>query len=292
MTTPTGSLDVQRAARESVATARTFLFVPAHSPDRFEKAVRSGADAVILDLEDGVPVPEKARARETLARHWSELASLGVPLVVRLNVEGSDAWSRDLAMLRTLGGVAAVMVPKASSVDGLRHVHMELDGTPILPLIESAAGLRAIDEIAGAPGIARLALGHLDFMADTGIACDDQELELIPLRFAVAMATRIANLPPAIDGVTAHINDAKRLREDAMRSRRLGFGGKLCIHPRQIAPVHLAFQPSAEEMAWARRVVEADSDKQGGAIQIDGRMVDPPVVLQARRMLARGELNR
>ncbi|MDE2208679.1 MAG: hypothetical protein KGL70_08715 [Betaproteobacteria bacterium] len=133
-------------------------------------------------------------------RHWFALVPLGGPLVVRLNVEGSDAWSRDLELLRTLDGVAAVMVPKASSADGLRHVHVELEGTPILPLIESAMGLRAIDEIAGVPGIARLALGHLDFMADTGIACDDQELELIPLRFAVAMATRIANLPPAIDG--------------------------------------------------------------------------------------------
>jgi citrate lyase subunit beta/citryl-CoA lyase len=130
-------------------------------------------------------------------------------------------------------------------------------------------------------------VGHIDFMADTGITCDEAESELLPLRFAVAMATRLASLAPAIDGVTVQTGDEGRLRIDTLRARRLGYGGKLCIHPRQPAGVHAAFAPSEQEVTWAQRVVDADAQSGGAAVQLDGRMVDTPVVLQARRTLAR-----
>jgi citrate lyase subunit beta/citryl-CoA lyase len=156
-----------------------------------------------------------------------------------------------------------------------------------VPLVESAAGWAALAEIAAAPAVVRLAVGHLDFMADTGIQCSEDEAELLPLRFAVTMQSRLCRLAPAIDGVTARFDDDERLRRDTRRALALGFGAKLCIHPRQVGVVHAALRPSAEEIAWARRVVAADAAAAGAAVQLDGRMVDAPVVLQARRVLGR-----
>jgi citrate lyase subunit beta/citryl-CoA lyase len=179
------------------------------------------------------------------------------------------------------------MVPKADSGASLEHVAARLPGAALLPIIETAAGYAALPEIAAATGVLRLAVGHIDFMADTGLQCSSDEAELAPLRFAVAMATRLHGLAAAIDGVTVDIDDESRLREDTRRGMRFGFGGKLCIHPRQIAVVHSAMTPSAEEVAWARRVISADSASGGAAVQLDGRMVDAPVVLQARRVLER-----
>jgi citrate lyase subunit beta/citryl-CoA lyase len=142
-------------------------------------------------------------------------------------------------------------------------------------------------EIAHAPGVLRLVVGHIDFMADTGIRCSDDERELDALRFAVAMQTRANRLAPAIDGVTLAIGDTLRLQTDVQRALNFGFGGKLCIHPRQVPVVHAAMAPSEAELDRARRVVAADEASGGAAVQLDGRMVDLPVVLQARRTLAR-----
>lgn len=271
----------------ALAEARTLLFVPGNRPERFDKALASGADAVVLDLEDSVPAADKAAAREAIVAQWPRLAAAGVPLVVRSGAQGSETWAEDLALLRRLPAPAAIMLPKAESAEQVGYVHAAL-GAATIPLIETAAGLRAVDRVAAAPGVVRLAVGHIDFMADTGIACAPDEAELAPLRFAVAVATRLAGLAPAVDGVTVQTDDAQRLREDTRRARRFGFGGKLCIHPRQVAPVHEAFAPSEAEIAWAQRVVEADAAAAGRAVQLDGRMVDLPVVLLARRTLERG----
>jgi citrate lyase subunit beta/citryl-CoA lyase len=211
----------------------------------------------------------------------------GALLWVRINAEGSAAFDADVALLAALPGLAGVMVPKAEAAASLQRLHERLPQVALVPLIESAAGLDGVKAIAAAPGVLRLAVGHIDFMADTGISCDEQESELLPLRFAVAMATRLASLAPAIDGVTVQTGDEERLRTDTLRARRLGYGGKLCIHPKQPALVHAAFAPSEQELAWARRVIEADAQAGGAAVQLDGRMVDAPVVLQARRTLAR-----
>ena len=270
-----------------VAQARTFLFVPGNRPERFEKAAHSGADVIVLDLEDSVPATEKASARAAIADAWFKLQSLNVTLVVRMNAFESEAGTEDLAWLAKLPAPAAVMVPKAESQQALTQVHQSLGGMATLPLIESAAGYAALPDLGGAAGVLRLVVGHIDFMADTGIQCDEDESQLTPLRFAVAIATRVNRLAPAVDGVTVAIGDESRLHRDVLRALRLGFAGKLCIHPSQVAPIHTAFQPGEEELDWARRVVAADAASGGAAVQIDGRMVDLPVVLQARRTLAR-----
>lgn len=267
--------------------ARTLLFVPGLRSERFDKALRSGADAVIVDLEDSVAPDQKAAAREAIAAVWTTLLAAGVPVLVRINAAGSPHNEADLAWLSALPPPAGVMVPKAESATGLAAVRGRLPGVPIVPIIESAAGYLALREIAAAPGVVRLAVGHIDFMADTGIQCSADERELAPLRFAVAMATRVQGLSPAIDGVTTSLDNDARLAADARRAASFGFGGKLCIHPRQVSPVLLALTPADDEVDWARRVVAADLAAAGAATQVDGRMVDVPVVLQARRILAR-----
>ena len=272
---------------DAISSARTFLFVPGNRPERFEKAPRSGVDAVVLDLEDSVPPGDKPGAREAVAAAWPGLRALAVPLVVRINVPSQPTGQEDLRWLARLDGPAGVMVPKAESASDLAAVRAALPATPMLPLIESAAGYANLGAIASVQGVLRLVVGHIDFMADTGLQCSEDELELLPLRFAVTMATRTGQLAPAVDGVTVAITDDERLRQDTRRALRFGFGGKLCIHPRQVAVVHEVLAPSADEVAWARRVVAADAASGGAAVQIDGRMVDLPVVLQARRLLAR-----
>jgi citrate lyase subunit beta/citryl-CoA lyase len=278
------------AVAAQLAAARTLLFVPGNRPERFDKAIDAGADAVIVDLEDAVPLAAKDAARRAVAERWDALSERDVPLVLRINPLGSELAAEDVALAATLPGIAGLMCPKAEDAPPLAALQARLGGmVALLPLIESAAGLDAVKAIAAAPGVLRLVVGHIDFMVDTGIAidpADDSEAELAPLRFAVAMATRLAGLAPAVDGVTVQTGDDARLRADTRRARRFGFGGKLCIHPRQVAVVHETLAPTEAELAWARRVLEADAAAGGAAVQLDGRMVDLPVVLQARRTLA------
>lgn len=271
-----------------LASARTFLFVPGNRPERFEKALDSGADAVVLDLEDSVPLAEKSAARHSIAQAWGGLGRHVVPLVVRINSMGEGLLGEeDLDWLANLAAPAGVMIPKVESSEMLDAVSRRLPSVPLLPLIESAAGYLALRSLSQQKHVLRLAVGHIDFMADMGILCSAGEPELNPLRFEVAMVSRASRLAPAIDGVTVDIHDAELLREDAERSLRLGFGGKLCIHPKQIEAIHSAFAPTQKQLDWASRVVAADTKSGGAAVQLDGRMVDVPVVLQARNLLAR-----
>ena len=272
---------------ERVAQARSMLFVPGNRPERFEKAVRSGADVVVLDLEDSVPPSEKASARLAIAREWQRLQILNRPLVVRINALDTPTGEADVAWLAALPLVAAVMIPKADSPAALERLNRDLHGVATLPLIESAAGYTSLPGLGGAAGVVRLIVGHIDFMADTGLLCGEDEAELAPLRFAVAMATRLNRLAPPVDGVTVSIGDANRLRADVRRALRFGFAGKLCIHPAQIDGVHEGFRPSDDELAWALKVIAANAASGGAAVQVDGRMVDLPIVLQARRIAAR-----
>jgi citrate lyase subunit beta/citryl-CoA lyase len=184
-------------------------------------------------------------------------------------------------------GLAGVMVPKAETGDGLRRVAEAIGpACALLPLIESVAGLDAADALATGPQVLRLAFGNLDFQADLGLACAPDEGELVPVRLAVVLASRRASLPPPVDGVTPGTQDMTQLELDAARARRAGFGGKLCIHPAQVAGVNAAFSPSAAELDWAQRVLAAFDAAGGGVFSLDGRMVDAPVVRLAQRTLA------
>jgi len=274
-----------------LALARTFLFVPADRPERHARALAAGTGGVIVDLEDAVAPERKVSAREGLAASFAALPDADRQrLLVRINAGGTP-WHDDdckaVAALVAQGLIAGVVLPKAERADDLRRLAEAVGPKGLLvPLIESAAGLAAVDELAAAPQVLRLAFGNLDFQADVGLACDADEAELVPVRLALLLATRRAGLPAPIDGVTADWRDARRLATDTARARRGGFGAKLCIHPDQVAAVHTTLGPSADELAWARRVVDAIRSAGGGVVSLDGRMVDAPVVRLAERLLA------
>lgn len=276
-------------AQSSVLTlARSFLFVPGHRPERFGKALASGADAVILDLEDAVPLNGKDEARAAIATAWATLSSAErARLLVRINPVGTPWHMQDLSLLQQLVGLGSVMLPKAESSRAIADVARACPGLPVLPLLESAEGFAQLDDIARAPQVLRLGLGHIDLQADIGMACGPDETELAPARWALVTATRRARLAPAVDGVTTATNDASALLRDTQRSRRFGFGAKLCIHPNQVAGVHQGFAPTEAERDWAERVLAAEAEAGGGAFSVDGKMVDAPVLALARQWLAR-----
>lgn len=278
---------MSEALNPSLALARSFLFVPANRPERYAKALASGADAVIIDLEDAVAPADKTAARQLLAQAWPGLAAdQRGRVLVRLNASGTPWHDDDLAMLGRLG-VAGVVLSKAESAADLARVAAAMGpACALLPMIESVAGLDAVDALARSPGVARLAFGNLDFQADAGMACGPDETELTAVRLALVLASRRAALAAPVDGVTAGTQDAAQLQCDALRSRRGGFGGKLCIHPSQVAGVNVAFTPSPAEMDWARRVLAAFEAAGGGVFSLEGRMVDAPVLLLAQRTLA------
>jgi len=257
---------------------RSCLFVPGDRPERFAKALAAGADRVILDLEDAVAPGNKGAAREHIARAVEE----GAQVMVRINSQGSDAFAEDLELIRRLP-VRAVMLPKAESIEPLRAL-AAVTTAPIVPLIESALGVWQVMDVARGVNVERLAFGSIDFQADVGCAHTDEAL--LYSRSQIVLASRVAGLQAPIDGVSVILDDSQVIAAEAKRSRALGFAGKLCIHPRQVPIVNLAFTPSSEELAWARRVVEASSRSAGAAVSVDGAMVDLPVLVRARSLLA------
>ena len=268
-----------------LSLARSFLFVPGNRPERFAKALASGADAVIVDLEDAVPLDAKDTARDALLVAWSGLdAAERARLLVRVNPAGTPWHEADLTAVASLSGLGAVMLPKAENAQQIEHA-FRASGVPVLPLIESAEGVGLMDAIARAAGVLRLGLGHIDLQADLGMSCGPDEAELAPIRVALVMASRRAGLSAPVDGVTTATTDADVLARDAQRSRRFGFGAKLCLHPAQVAGVHQALAPTAVACDWARRVLAAELAAGGGAFSVDGKMVDPPVLLLARKIL-------
>ncbi|MFV0672230.1 HpcH/HpaI aldolase/citrate lyase family protein [Variovorax sp. tm] len=274
-----------------LSLARAFLFVPADRPERHARALATGAGGVIVDLEDAVAPERKVQAREQLDAAFAALpAEERRRLLVRINAAGTPWHDDDCAQVGALaaqGLIAGIVLPKAERAADLSRLATAAGPSAVLvPLIESAAGLAAVDELAAGPQVLRLAFGNLDFQADLGLACDADEAELVPVRLALLLASRRAGLAAPIDGVTPDWRDALRLAADTARARRGGFGAKLCIHPDQVAPVHAALGPSAQELAWARRVVAAIREAGGGVVSLDGRMVDAPVVRLAERLLA------
>jgi citrate lyase subunit beta / citryl-CoA lyase len=267
--------------------ARTYLFVPGNRPERFVKALASGADAVVLDLEDAVAADDKPGARHAIAQWWAEAGQADqARILVRINDAASPHFGDDLGLVREAG--IAVMLAKAESEAQIGAVRSATQAA-VLPLIETARGLAGSERLAAADGVLRLVFGTLDFALDLDldIAADYEPLAEAAAR--LVLASRLAGLLPPVAGVTPQIDDEARLLSDLAWSRRRGFGAKLCIHPRQIAPVQAALAPDAEAIAWARRVIAAEAASPGAA-QVDGRMVDRPVVLQARRTLARADL--
>ena len=266
--------------------ARTYLFVPGTRPERFAKALSSAADAVVLDLEDAVAAEAKAAARDSIA-DWARGAA-GIErerIVLRINEAGSSHFADDLRLLRD-SGLALAMLPKAESADQVAALRTAGPAIEVLALIESGRGVMQVDAVAASAGVTRLVFGTLDFALDMDLDIAEQSDGLAYAASRIALASRVAGLAAPVAGVTPQLGDEPRLLADWAWARRHGFGAKLCIHPKQIAPLHAALAPSAEALEWARRVLAADAASPGAA-QLDGRMIDRPVVLQAQRTLRR-----
>jgi citrate lyase subunit beta/citryl-CoA lyase len=262
-----------------VTIFRSFLFVPGNRPDRFAKAFATGADVVIIDLQDSVPLAEKRKARSNVEA-W--LASSLVPVIIRINGVETN-WFREDAVLCTKSGIGAVILPKAERIEDILGLH-DMTQRPILPLVETARGFCNAAEIANAPCVRRLVFGSLDLQLDLGTSGVDEELSYF--RSMLVLISRAAGLEKPVDGVTTDIDNPLQLRNDTIRAKRFGFGAKLCIHPKQVEIVNQCFGPTAEEKAWARRVIGAIAGSGGAPVVVDGKMVDRPLIARAEEILA------
>lgn len=260
------------------ALTRSYLFVPANRPERFAKAHASGADRVILDLEDAVSEKDKDSARSFLAEYLNN----GGSGLVRINSIHTRWFDQDLRVCLKRG-VEGVVLPKAERAEQIATVVRQIPrGVKILPLIETAAGMMNLSEIASAPGVERLIFGTVDFRTEMGI--EGEYKELLYFRSMLVLASKAAGIAPPVDGVTISISNITEVSDASEYGRRFGFGGKLCIHPAQVAAVNEAYRPSDAQIAWAERVIER-AKASHGAFQLDGEMVDAPVIARAAGLL-------
>jgi citrate lyase subunit beta/citryl-CoA lyase len=265
-------------------SAITYLFVPGNRPERFGKAIAAGADAVILDLEDAVAPHDKVNARGNVRSWVNQRADAKPDIVVRINDAGTPWFDADLELLR-MGGIALVMLPKAERSEPIAAVTSALGAHGrVLSIIETAQGVESVRSVACTPGVQRLVFGTLDYGVDLDLSGGERGLLYPSAR--IAQASRCAGLDSPVAGVTPAIDDEASLLADLAFARAFGFGTKLCIHPRQIGVVRHAMQPTPHELAWARRVVAA-AERSEGAVEVDSRMVDRPVILKARALLDR-----
>lgn len=263
---------------------RSALFVPASRPERIPKALASGADVVIVDLEDAVQENLKEQARADLKAYI--VANPNAHFFVRVNAAGHPGHAADLALCQQHAGIVGVLLPKAESAAQVNEaVHC---GKPIWPIIESAKGLVELEAIAHAEGVERLSFGALDLGLDLGLASGTPAAERIldQARYKILLHSRMAKLAPPLDSVFPDIHNSDGLYRFAAQAADMGFDGMFCIHPRQVAVVHEALLPEAGELTWAQRVLDAEASGEGVFV-IDGQMIDAPVIGRARRLLQR-----
>jgi citrate lyase subunit beta / citryl-CoA lyase len=266
--------------------ARSWLFTPGDRADRFANARDSGADAMILDWEDAVAPAAKAEAR-TAVLDWLNSSTPGPAVWVRINDRRSDYWNDDLTALASAPAhrLAGVLLPMTQSRRDIADTAARLRGAiAIVALIETALGVESATEIARTPGVLALALGSADLRLDVGLG-DDATGWIYP-RSRLVFASRAAGLRAPIDGPEIRLDDVDAVRRSATHARALGFGAKLCLHPRQIAAVNEAFGYDQRQRSWAQRVVAAADTSSGAAVRVDGEMVDRPRLALARRILA------
>jgi citrate lyase subunit beta/citryl-CoA lyase len=279
-------------------SARSLLFVPATSERKIDKAYLSGADGVIVDLEDAVAISEKPSARAAIAGIVAKPRLS--PTWVRINGSTTPFCYADILAV-CVPGVFGVVLPKAESAEQIRMIDWVMTqlererelppgGITLMPIVETARGLEAVSAIAKAsPRLRRLIFGAVDLAADLGIDLEDGAGATAQARFAIACASRAAGIVAPMDTAFTNIQDLEALRATSIRARGLGYRGKCCIHPAQVEVVNAVFTPSAEEISRARQIVAAfEAAERSGlaAVSLDGFMIDYPVADKARQLLA------
>ena len=267
---------------------RSLLFVPAVRPDRFPKALATGADAVCIDLEDGVAPGAKDAARAQALALLAGRGPSAAEVSLRINDAKTELGRTDLAALVESGARPdALMLPKVAAADEIRSVGAALahggGALPLIVQIETAAGLLAAAEIAAAsPHVSAVFFGAIDLSADLGCAVEWEAL--LYARSRVVLAAGAAGVS-ALDSPFMDVPALDALAEETSRVRRLGFTGKAAIHPTQVPVIQKAFAPSAAETAWARKIVATYERQQGGVLLVEGQLIELPVVRSARRTL-------
>lgn len=261
---------------------RTVLFVPGDRPERFDKAVATGAGRVVIDLEDAVEPQHKDQARENISRYLTQTRHNNV--MVRINASGDPAYEQDLNLCRAHPNLAGIMVPKAQSLAQLEHVARTC--RKIWPLIETPQGLASLPQLATCNGIERLVFGALDLAVQLGINAYAPSSHRIfdQVRYALILHSALNGLEPPVDTIYPVLSDTQGLKDFARAAKDLGFAGMLCLHPNQVVVVEHIFKPTAEERDWAVRALRA-AEQHGGAFSFEGRMIDAPVLASARRVL-------
>jgi citrate lyase subunit beta/citryl-CoA lyase len=282
---------------------RTLLFVPGDRPDRVPKAAAAGADAIVVDLEDAVALSRKDAARQAVAGALAALPPDGPVVTVRINAVDTGLAEADVEAIEpVLDRVDLVIVPMSSSPDAVRgaaallgraerRAGLEQGRTRIIPLVETATGIAAARDVAAADErVHTLAFGPADLSRELGVTPTADGEELFVARCQLVLAAAAAGRPQPIDGPHLDLDDADGLARSAAKARRLGFGGKQVLHPRQVPVVASAFAPTAEELRWARRVDEAFREAEAAGVSSirldDGTFVDYPIAHRARALLA------
>ena len=263
-------------------TFRSLLFVPGNRPERFEKALVAGADAVCIDLEDAVAPDAKGEAREAVRVFLAQGVRPGVG--VRVNGPTSEHLDADCRAISGLP-LAFVMIPKVESPGQVASLRIRLgDEIPLWPIIESPEGLRQAWDIAAVPGVGGVLFGAADYSAEVG--CTLEWDALLYARGALAAAAARAGVE-LLDVPYLDIGDTAGLAESTRRAKALGFTGRACIHPNQVASVNAAYTPLVSEVERAERIIAAFDAADGAAALLDGKLIELPVVRAARRTLER-----
>ncbi len=268
---------------------RSLLFAPAVRPDLVAKLPSTGADAVVIDCEDATPVAAKARARIDAAAMAAEIGAV-VPTLIRVNAVDTPWFLDDIAALPSR--IAGVVLPKVETMAGVDAAARALEEqgmahTPVIAGIETALGVADARSLLANPMFAAAYFGAEDFIADMGGTRTSSNSEVGFARASVAISGRVGGIP-VIDQIVADFRDDVRCRRECQEARAMGYVGKLCIHPAQVAIANSSFSPSVEEIEQARRILTAyeRAAAEGiAAIDFEGRMVDEPVAAQARRIL-------
>ena len=272
---------------------RSLLFAPAVRPDLLRKMPRTGADAIVIDLEDATPPEAKDTGRAEMRSAVADLAGQ-LPILVRVNDDTTPWHDDDLDSLPT-EGLAGIVVPKIETIAGLDSLAERLTDRgldmSVIGGVETALGVADARPLLAHDVISAGYFGAEDFIADLGGVRTASNDEVAYARAQIALAGRLADVT-VIDQIVADFTDDDRCRRECLEARAMGYGGKLCIHPSQVSIANAAFLPSSEEIDRARRLLEAydDAKAQGVAsVAFEGQMVDEPVARQARRVLAQAD---
>lgn len=270
----------------TISQNKTWLFVPATRIDRVAKAFASGVDAVIVDLEDAVASEDKADAREALQQYHDSTGYQ--PIWVRINKSGSEEFFKDIVLCQKMSHLAGVLLAKAEQAEDINNVH-QLTNLPVIALIESAIGLYQIDSMAKVSSLVGFSYGFLDLCNDLRVQVGTSAADIIAnqIRYQLILTSKVHQLSPPIDTIYPDFNDEIGLSERVNLWSQMGMSGMLCIHPKQVVVVQQALQPTDETLLFAQRVVE-EYERSGQAVfEIDGEMVDAPVIERCRQLLAK-----